>query len=261
MADLNFEKIRAHYEHAKEAHPYFCDGLTAIDLGLSPDDVVMFAQHSLDCARNMLKSGVRNGDVLFEDVLDCEVDGAIFALAHGDKAAAREEIYDAIAVLLRVCGCSRRSAGSWRSGEERRCGMIVGKKGKLGGFAGEVPLVVAFLLVFAVLGWFGFDFFRSGNKDAAFGFIAAAFCHFVSGVQYLRLKSLEEHLQKVETNTKKIIPAYFMGCIQKKLYEFKLKRILRAASLDDARKIANDTLEKYAEKEAADGQEEKPAGK
>jgi hypothetical protein len=102
MADLNFEKIRAHYEHAKDAHPYFCDGLTIIDLGMSPAAAEMLAQQRLDRSCDVLKSGVRYGDVLFYEVLDCEVWEAIFALAHGDKAAALEEIYDAIAVLLRV---------------------------------------------------------------------------------------------------------------------------------------------------------------
>ena len=88
--------IGRHYAHAREKHPYFADVIldtsdtperTTRNLLIARDHVDLFA--GLDCLRSF-------------DVHDCEIAEAMDALAHGDNDAAVEELYDAVAVLLRT---------------------------------------------------------------------------------------------------------------------------------------------------------------
>lgn len=90
--DINIEKIREHYEHARTKHPYFCDRLV-MNIDFAP---------SLENARAYLQQNIERGLVEFEDVLDCELREIQVAISQGDEAHAVEECYDAIAVLLRV---------------------------------------------------------------------------------------------------------------------------------------------------------------
>lgn len=88
------EKIKQHYEHAKSKHQYFCDIITCLsDVG---------ADTHLDIYRSTLKAEVDNEAVEPSTLLGCEFYEAIQAYTKGDTAAAVEECYDAIAVLLRV---------------------------------------------------------------------------------------------------------------------------------------------------------------
>lgn len=89
-------RVAKHYAHAREKHPYFADVIldisdtperTTRNLLIARDHVDLFA--GLDCLRSF-------------DVHDCEIAEAMDALAHGDNDAAVEELYDAIAVLLRT---------------------------------------------------------------------------------------------------------------------------------------------------------------
>lgn len=91
---MNIEKIREHYEHAKEKHPYFCDMITC----LSKDG----ANTHLDIYRAILAAELKVNAVEADMLLLCEYHEAIQAYMKGDAAAAVEECYDTIAVLLRV---------------------------------------------------------------------------------------------------------------------------------------------------------------
>ena len=91
---MNTEKIREHYEHAKAKHPYFCNRLSYRTL--------FGAVGRLKDARDDLNINICNGTVSFRDVLDCEIAEAEREIVYGNTAAAIEECYDAIAVLLRV---------------------------------------------------------------------------------------------------------------------------------------------------------------
>lgn len=91
---MNTEKIREHYEHAREKHPYFCDIITY----LSKDG----ANTTLDIYRATLAAELKVDAVESSTLLLCEYHEAIQAYMNGDTAAAVEECYDAIAVLLRV---------------------------------------------------------------------------------------------------------------------------------------------------------------
>ena len=89
-------RVAKHYAHAREKHPYFADIM--LD---SMDTPERMALH-LYMDRERLKLYAKHGCVRPLDVLECEVSEVMDALAHGDNDAAVEELYDAVAVLLRT---------------------------------------------------------------------------------------------------------------------------------------------------------------
>ncbi len=98
------DKIKQHYNHACEKHPYFCDGLlpTQVSSYWSKGEVIQKIVLELRLARERIGVGGKIGNCLWNEVLNCEVWEAIEAMANGNTAAAVEECYDAIAVLLRT---------------------------------------------------------------------------------------------------------------------------------------------------------------
>ena len=88
--------IERHYLHAKEKHPYFCDIIC--------HDKTHFdgASFLLDDYRCRIKCSIASGTVCWSDLLDCEMYEALVEIGNGKTAAAVEECYDCIAVLLRV---------------------------------------------------------------------------------------------------------------------------------------------------------------
>lgn len=93
------ERIRDHYAHAREKHPYFCDWV-------APDgrhkDSRERVERILNRLRITVERNAKTGNLGWDDLLDCEVWEVFDALIRGDKAQAVEECYDAIAVLLRT---------------------------------------------------------------------------------------------------------------------------------------------------------------
>ena len=89
-------KIAGHYCHARAKHPHFADRLF-ID-----DGDAKWAKRDLESVRMILDIEREQGRVYAETLANCEVAEACEAFASGDKAAAVEECYDAIAVLLRM---------------------------------------------------------------------------------------------------------------------------------------------------------------
>ena len=88
--------IERHYFHAREKHPYFCD--------LMCHDKTRFdsAGFMLGDCRQRLESAASVGVLCWDDVLDCEKYEALVEIGNGKYSAAIEELYDCIAVLLRV---------------------------------------------------------------------------------------------------------------------------------------------------------------
>ena len=82
-----------HYAHAKEKHPYFCDGI------LSP---VEDYSKALANQRSRLAAAKSCRMVAACDLIDCELLEAYVEAANGKDAHAVDECYDAIAVLLRT---------------------------------------------------------------------------------------------------------------------------------------------------------------
>lgn len=90
------ERIWAHYEHAREKHPYFCDD---IYLRIPQFDHVGFM---LSDYRERIEYSMQRRCLAWTDLLGCETYEVLEALQKGDPAAAIAECYDAIAILLRV---------------------------------------------------------------------------------------------------------------------------------------------------------------
>lgn len=89
------ERIAAHYRHAVEKYPYFCDCILT-------DTDCYFEKRIAASRRNLLKLEILCGDVSADLVLECELADVYEAYARNDKAAAVDECYDCIAVLLRM---------------------------------------------------------------------------------------------------------------------------------------------------------------
>lgn len=91
---MHDDRVRAHYEHAIEKHPYFCDRVT--DCSKTGVDI------RLELNRTLLEVEERIGELEAVSVIECELSEAVQAYTHGDTAHAIEELYDTIAVLLRT---------------------------------------------------------------------------------------------------------------------------------------------------------------
>lgn len=90
MKPETIDKIKAHYEHAVEKHPKFTDKFYS--------GTHNYAQLSLAQAREDLKWGICDT----ESIITCELLEIYEAYKGGRLADAKEECYDAIAVLLRM---------------------------------------------------------------------------------------------------------------------------------------------------------------
>lgn len=124
------EKVRLHYEHAVEKHPYFCDMLYWMGRDAKADaEIVKQRADQLAISRRTLAEHVGTRRVTSLNVLDCELkelwasmvdahiaekeckpaEGDTEETAHRKEMAANEawaqvcdEAYDCIAVLLRI---------------------------------------------------------------------------------------------------------------------------------------------------------------
>jgi hypothetical protein len=99
-SEMNIEKIKEHYEHAKQKHPYFCDCMNPPYL--TPEQIKFTIDDRLHIIRKRIERGYELGNTEWDEILNCEVWEIHEAYANGDTDAAIEECYDAIAVLLRV---------------------------------------------------------------------------------------------------------------------------------------------------------------
>ena len=105
--------IERHYKHAKEKHPYFCDIIC--------HDKTYFdsASFLLDDHRQRIRCSIDSKTLFWGDLLGCEMYEALVEIGNGKTAAAVEECYDAIAVLLRVVDVleGRQALGRPKEGE------------------------------------------------------------------------------------------------------------------------------------------------
>ena len=105
-------KIIEHYEHAVKKHPYFADKFYIDDI-IDPDECLRVVRSEL-----RYNSSIGNVDTL--DVLKCEIMEIMSAQKHGEVEHAKEECYDAIAVLLRMIDVleNRQPLGKPKEGAE-----------------------------------------------------------------------------------------------------------------------------------------------
>ena len=92
-------RILEHYARAREQHPYFCDWAGPDPSEKNDRDRVLAC---LAKVRERVADAVERRGLGWDDLLDCEVWEVFDAQVRGDKSAAVEELYDAIAVLLRT---------------------------------------------------------------------------------------------------------------------------------------------------------------
>ena len=112
--------VFTHYLHAKEKHPYFCDALLP-HREYSREQIHELIDANLALARNRIEVGVRDGNVTWNELLNCELWEATEAIANGDTAAAIEELYHCVAVCLRVIDVleGRQKLGKTKKGEKK----------------------------------------------------------------------------------------------------------------------------------------------
>lgn len=95
----HISNIIKHYAHVKEKHPYFCDWVM-------PDTTSEYdrkrVESGLKYTRKRLADATKRGTRGWDDILDCKMWEVFDALVRGDRAQAVEELYDCIAILLRV---------------------------------------------------------------------------------------------------------------------------------------------------------------
>jgi hypothetical protein len=91
--------VKQHYDHAIATHPWFADDMCFIDLGwkLQAGNLKSYLEH---CAERHEKG--EKSYCMARDVLDAELAEVYAAYSEGYYEQARYEIYDAIAVLLRM---------------------------------------------------------------------------------------------------------------------------------------------------------------
>ena len=106
--------IMKHYAHAKEKHPYFCDLIKSDEM---PFD---FVNWELEDSRKLLAHAKAAGVVRWDELLDCEKYEAMAEINRGDTAAAVEELYDTIAVILRTIDVleGRQALGKPKGGKK-----------------------------------------------------------------------------------------------------------------------------------------------
>ena len=96
---IHLDGVMAHYAHAREKHPYFCDWI-------GPDgrhkDSRERVERILNRLRITVERNAKTGNLGWDDLLDCEVWEVFDALVRGDRAQAVEELFDCIAILLRA---------------------------------------------------------------------------------------------------------------------------------------------------------------
>lgn len=98
-------RIESHYAHAREKHPYFCDKLLPNRVRaciMEGDDVYQAIVANLKFARRVIEVSKKNNNTTWFEILNCEVLEALETIASGDTAAAVEELYDCVALLLRT---------------------------------------------------------------------------------------------------------------------------------------------------------------
>lgn len=88
--------IERHYFHAREKHPYFCDMVTR-DLWTVKD-----IQDNLKRIRQYIEQDITRHEVEAMSLLICEMREFEEAMTLKNTAAAIEELYDIIAVCLRI---------------------------------------------------------------------------------------------------------------------------------------------------------------
>lgn len=94
---MHDDRVRAHYAHAIEKHPYFCDWI-----GTKNDEMKTKITKRLEELRMTCSAAIKRHDLGWDNLLDCEMWEVFEALASGDTAEAVKHLYEMIAKILRT---------------------------------------------------------------------------------------------------------------------------------------------------------------
>ena len=96
-------RARLHFAKALRKHPRFADTLFDWRELTHPfSGVATLAQSRLKSCRRSVATGEQYHRLIANDLLGCEIAEAFAAHEQGDKAACVDELYDAVAVLMRM---------------------------------------------------------------------------------------------------------------------------------------------------------------
>lgn len=90
----NLEMVAAELEAAKKKHPKFVDYFTFTNFTTFEPE--------LQGRRSKLEVSKLQGNVMFHDILECEMFEALDAYANGDLAHAKQELAQCAAVCIRA---------------------------------------------------------------------------------------------------------------------------------------------------------------
>lgn len=92
--------ILKHYAHAKEKHPYFCDGITPFDIGYAP--MSQPYEEVVDERRDVVANKAIKHSLLLEHLIDCEYSEVLCEYDRGNNALAVQKLYDLVVLCLRT---------------------------------------------------------------------------------------------------------------------------------------------------------------
>ena len=98
-----YQRAASHFLKALRKHLRFADALFDWRELTHPfSGVATLAQSRLKSCRRSVATGEQYHRLIANDLLGCEIAEAFAANARGDKAACVDELYDAVAVLMRM---------------------------------------------------------------------------------------------------------------------------------------------------------------
>ena len=92
--------ILKHYAHAKEKHPYFCDGISPFDIGYVQMDQTF--EEVVEERRDDVAYHAQKHSLLLEDLIDCEWSEVLCECDRGNDALAVQKLYDLAVLCLRA---------------------------------------------------------------------------------------------------------------------------------------------------------------
>jgi replication-associated recombination protein RarA len=96
------KKAKQHYDHACKKHPFFADDVCSNNIWCNYENDAKYLKNYLEYQNHLHENPNEESYCMAKDVLDAELAEIYATYCNGDYDQAVEEIYDAIAVLLRM---------------------------------------------------------------------------------------------------------------------------------------------------------------
>lgn len=96
----HISNIIKHYAHAREKHPYFCDGITPFDIGYA--QMSQTFEEVVDERRDAVAYNAKKHSLLLEHLTDCKFSEVLCECDRGNDALAVQKLYDLAVLCLRA---------------------------------------------------------------------------------------------------------------------------------------------------------------